>query len=271
MSERPLVLATLEGYAVEGGYDRAGEPATCFLPTITLGRHAGPGAASGLWTDYEVVVDLAASLRLDGLRLTLEWSRIEPRRGRVDADALARYRAVCAHARAGGLRVTAVLVDAAWPAWLGQEAWLLPWVEPCAIEHGRRVVGALGDELDGVVVFADPTGIVDRGFLSGSAPPWRRRAVADRASAAGQVGRIEESLRADAVVGPLVVARTRTLSLDQSPAALAAALAASDCDEVYLRSLVRGAGPTAAPAGLLARPEGAWRVEVPDDLRALVA
>ncbi len=267
----PRVMATLDGYAVEGGFDRRGEPATCFSAMVALGRHAGPGDACQLWRDYERVVDLAATLRLDGLRLGVEWARVEPRRGVVDSGALARYRAVAQRARDAGLVTSVVVVDAAWPAWLGQEAWLLPWVEPRVLEHARRVVDALGDLIGGVVVFADGPGVIGRGFLEGTAPPWRRRAHADAASAAALVARVEAALVADDVVGPLLVRRHRTVLLDGGVDVIAAALSSEDVDEVYLRSLVRGAGPSASSTGLLARHEGVWRVEVPEDLVGLLA
>ncbi len=62
MNGRPRVLVTLEGYAVEGGFDRPFEPATCYAPTIALGRHAGPGRADNLWRDYEAVLDFVPGL-----------------------------------------------------------------------------------------------------------------------------------------------------------------------------------------------------------------
>ncbi|HVB71309.1 MAG TPA: family 1 glycosylhydrolase [Acidimicrobiales bacterium] len=271
MSVRPRVMATLDGYAVEGGFDRTGEPATCYSPTIALGRHAGPGDACALWSDYETVLDLAPTLGLHGVRLSIEWARIEPRRGEVNDEALARYRAVATHARSVGLRVSVALIDAAWPAWLGLEAWLLPWVEPYVVEHARRLVEALGAAVDGVVVFADGPGIVARGFVTGAAPPWRRRAVADAASATEQIRRIESTLCADDLVGPLVVARSRTLSLTRPIHELSSELADAGVDEVYLRSLVGGFGPTGSPVGLVSRDARGWRVSASDQLRALWA
>ncbi len=265
------MLATLDGYAVEGGLDRPGEPATCWRPTIALGRHAGPGEARDLWTHYETVIDVAAAMGLDGIRLDLEWARIEPRRGAIDETALARYRAVIGHARSSGLDVTGVLVDAAWPAWLGLEAWLLPWVEPRLVAHARVIAGELRDLLTGLVIFADPEGIVARGFVEGTAPPWRHGASADAAFAAAQVSRIEAALRADDLAGPLVVGATRTISLERPAVEVAAALATPALEEVYLRSLVRGAGPTAAPIGLVTCDQGEWRADVPAGLRAVLA
>ena len=270
MSPRPRILATLEGYAVEGGFDRPFEPATCYSPTISLGRHAGPGDAAGLWRDYEAVLDLVPGLGLDGIRLSVEWARVEPRRGHVDDGAIARYASVVEHARSLGLNVTIVLIDAAWPAWLGLEAWLLPWVVPDLIGHARTVVTRLGDAITGVVVFADSRALVAGGYLEGTNPPWRRAARVDAGFASAQIDRIVETLGDDPVVGPLIVRSTRVVSLDQSPELIAQARASGACDEIYLRTLVSGSGPTASPAGLLVKRHDSWLVDAPEELlRAL--
>lgn len=264
------MLATLEGYAVEGGFDRAYEPATCYSPTIALGRHPGPGDACGLWRDYERVLDLVPSLGLDGVRLTLEWARIEPRRGVVDEGALVRYREVIAHARSLGLDATVVVVDAAWPSWLGLEAWLLPWVGEYLVAHARRVVDAVGDLATGLRVFADRVGIVERGFLVGEAPPWRRGATDDAASALERSGELERALRGDPLVGPRLVGAARTLSLEGPLDALRSAwIDARGCDEVYVRSLVGGVGPSAVPTGLLARGKDQWAPTAAAELLAV--
>jgi beta-glucosidase/6-phospho-beta-glucosidase/beta-galactosidase len=261
VTDRPRLLATLEGYAVEGGFDRPHEPTTCYRPTIALGRHDGPGEAQGLWRDYERVIDLAATLGIDGLRISVEWARVEPRRGQVDAAALDRYAQVASHARALGLHVTVAIIDAAWPSWLGLEAWLLPWVVPCAVIQAQRVVTHLDAAADRVVVFTDADGLVTNGYLNEMAPPWRRGASDDAASARIQIDEILRLLRADEVVGPKMVGVTNTISLDLTPEGLEWARAASrDCEEVYLRSLVKGDGPSAAPAGLLERHDNEWSV-----------
>jgi beta-glucosidase len=255
------VLATLEGYSVEGGFDRAHEPATCYSPTIALGRHAGPGEADNLWIDYERVLELAASLGLDGVRLGIEWARVEPRQGVVDGAALDRYLEVARYAQSRGLAVTLALVGAAWPSWLGLEAWLLPWVAPHVVAHARRVVEHLGDAASGVVIFTDPGGLVAGGFIEGSSPPWRRGAVDDALSARRQIDAVVRTLREDSTVGAKMLGATREISLNQSPEeVLAERERAADCEEVYVRALVRGAGPTSAPAGLLVKRAGVWSV-----------
>jgi beta-glucosidase/6-phospho-beta-glucosidase/beta-galactosidase len=259
VSNQPRLLATLEGYAVEGGFDRAHEPCTCYVPTIALGRHEGPGDAFALWHDYEKVIELSTTLGLDGLRITMEWARIEPRRGVVDIAALDRYLEVARYARGLGLHVTAALVDAAWPSWLGQEAWLLPWVVPYALDHARRVVTSMGDAIDRVVVFTSPDDLVANGYLNEAAPPWRRGASDDAASARIQIDEIVRLLGADESVGPKMVGATATISLDISrDECLAARAAAKECEEIYVRTLVRGYGPSAGAPGLLERKDNGW-------------
>src|SRR5271163_3526643 len=176
MERRPRRYVTLEGYAVEGGFDGPYQPSTCFRPTIALGRHEGPGDADALWRNYEQVLDLVPTLGFDGVRLNYEWARVEPHRDDFDDAAFERYHDVAKYAKSLGLGVTAVVVDAAWPAWLGLEAWLLPWVVPRVLAQARRV--AEGPAATGVVVFADATSLV-KGFLDSSAPPWRRGARVD--------------------------------------------------------------------------------------------
>ena len=258
MDERPRLLVTLEGYAVEGGMDRPYEPATCYRPTIALGRHEGPGDGDGLWRDYEAVLDLIPDLGFAGVRISVEWARVEPRRGAIDTGALDRYALGVTHALALGLDVTIVLVDAAWPAWLGLEAWLLPWVAPDMVAHARRVVAHLGDLDVGVVGFADPQRLVAGGFLDATVPPWRTGASADARSARSQLASIDAALEADDLVGSRLVRSHRSISLDQPIDEIVAARAAGDVDELYVRSMLRGSGPTAARRGLVSRRNDLW-------------
>jgi beta-glucosidase/6-phospho-beta-glucosidase/beta-galactosidase len=271
VSDRPLVLATLEGYAVEGGFDRAHEPATCYVPTIALGRHDGPGEAQGLWTRYERVIDLAATMGIGGLRINVEWARVEPRREEVDAWALERYGQVVAYATQRGLRVTVAIVDAVWPSWLGMEAWLLPWVVPHVVAQARRVMTQIDDNDVRVVVFTNPDELVTSGYLNETAPPWRRGATQDAASARIQIDEILRQLGDDPLVGPRMVGTTRSIGLNLSPEQISRGIgAARECDEIYLRSLVRGNGPTAAPAGLLEQQNGEWSVCASPELLQVV-
>jgi beta-glucosidase/6-phospho-beta-glucosidase/beta-galactosidase len=241
------------------------------VPTIALGRHEGPGDAQNLWSDYEQVIDLAATLDLDGLRINVEWVRVEPRPDEVNVSALERYRRVVEHARQLGLHVTVAIVDASWPSWLGMEAWLLPWVVPRVVAQARRVAAQLNDESVRILVFTNRDALVTNGYLNETAPPWRRGASDDAASARVQIDEIVHQLSEDPLVGHRMVGNTRTLSVNLSPEQIdLERRAAYESDEIYVRSLVKGNGPTAAPGGLLERRDGEWLVRAsPELLRAL--
>jgi beta-glucosidase/6-phospho-beta-glucosidase/beta-galactosidase len=266
VTKRPRLFVTLEGYAVEGGFDGPGEPMTCYVPTIALGRHLGPGTSDDLWRDYEKVLDLVPALGFYGVRLTIEWARVEPRQGHVDEEALARYAQVIRYARSLGLEVTITLIDAVWPSWLGQEAWLLPWVVPHVLAHARRVVAALASEAVGVIVFAQSDELVVRGFLLASAPPWRRGAQQEAQFARAQIEKIEALLRLDPEVGPRLVTSSAVVSLSGAPEELVEARNTLNVDELYVRSLLRGSGPTCVREGLLVKHNDQWRVSASGQL-----
>ena len=263
MSNRPRLLATLDGYSVEGVFDRPYEPATCYSPTIALGRHSGPGDADGLWHDYEKVLDLVPGLGIDGVRITTEWARIEPRRNEVSLEALDRYKAVCAYAKSLGLHVSIALVDAVWPAWAGMEAWLLPWVAPYCVENAVRVVSHLGDSVDSVVAFSEPERIVTRGFIDASSPPWRHNASKNAALAIEQIDDITAAIATSESVAKKLVSASCLVALDEVSSAL---LSDVEYQEIYVRSLVRGSGPTASKQGLLSKHNGVWSVSASKEL-----
>ena len=248
------ILAALDGYAVEGGLDTPDGPATCYSPTIALGRRAGPGVGEDLWRDYESVVDAARALPIDGLRLSVEWARVEPAPGEIDEDAFARYDRLVRHVRSQDLWVTVAVVDRAWPAWLGPEAWLAPWVRDRLVRHAREVVARL-PLVTGVVVAANPAALV-AGYLDASAPPWRTRARRDARDVRENLAEVGARLREDPLVGPRLVGSHREVPL--APGVDLAVQRSPRVDEVHLRSLVAGRGPTAAQAGLLVRVAGTW-------------
>jgi beta-glucosidase/6-phospho-beta-glucosidase/beta-galactosidase len=266
MDNRNRLLVTLEGYAVEGGFDRVGEPMTCYSPTIALGRHAGPGNADGLWRNYETVLDFVPALGVDGVRLTLEWARIEPRRGMVDEAVLARYGEVIRYARGLDLDVTIAIIDAVWPSWLGLEAWILPWTVPYVLDHARRMVETFSEWATGFLAFTQSNELVTRGFLTGKAPPWRESALNDAAFAHAQIERIFSSLREDELVGRRLVPSSAVTTLDVAAEDLSEARRSHDVAEIYVRSLLRGAGPTSVAQGLLVQHGSEWRINASEEL-----
>jgi hypothetical protein len=245
---RPEILITLEGYAVEGGLDVPGGPYTAHNAAIALGQVAGPDHGDRLLERYDEVLSCIADVGVDGIRLTPEWARLAPTPDTLDDTALARYVDVVAEAQTRGLSVTIVLVDSTWPAWLGPDAWMLPWVHDVVLAHARRI--ALAMPSASIIAFSDAASLVQRGYLEAAGPPWRRRAREEAALATASLARLNELLRADELVGPRLV--PSFIAGTASELTTAARTAA----QWHVRSALRGRGVTAAPEGLFVERDG---------------
>jgi hypothetical protein len=201
---------------------------------IALGKLPAPSPATPLWGHYHELLDAAARAGVTGVRLDVAWSRIEPRDGVINNEALTAYGEALAYGRALGLVMTVGAIDAAWPSWLGLEAWLLPWTIPCAVRHLHRLAHLLGD-YDGLVPFVDAEQLV-RGYLDAAVAPWRRGATDDAREVRAQLATIRTRAGQDDHTGQLM------------------AQAAGD---TYGPALLAGSGPLAADRGLLTY-DGGW-------------
>lgn len=76
------------------------------------------GRATDTWRRYEEDIDLAAVSGANAFRMSLEWSRIEPRQGQFDQAALARYAKVIDHCLARGMQPIVTLYHFSYPAWV---------------------------------------------------------------------------------------------------------------------------------------------------------
>ncbi len=175
--------ATIDGYACEGGYDVAGGPATSYCALQSLGRCSPSRASDRVFRGLDAVVDALAGLGITELRLTTEWARLEPRPGLRDAGALAAYRRAIDAATGHGMHVDVLLCDEVLPSWAGHEPWLSSWAPERFAAHAGEVAAALSDAVRAVITFRRPHDVVRRGWLTGERPPFRRRALADAASA----------------------------------------------------------------------------------------
>jgi beta-glucosidase len=112
--------------------------------------HVVDGTTSGLacdwWNRAEQDFDRAASLNLNSLRVSLEWSRIEPEPGRWDAGAIDRYREMLNALQDRDIAPMVTLHHFTNPLWLAEKG---GWTNPDVIDHFSRytqqVIASLGD------------------------------------------------------------------------------------------------------------------------------
>ena len=107
------------------------------------------GSVSGIACDYYHRYDddqrLAAELGHQALRISIEWSRIEPERGRFDEAELDHYRRVCDSMLQRGLIPTVTLHHFTNPIWAQREGgWENPEMASWLARFAAHAVRGLG-------------------------------------------------------------------------------------------------------------------------------
>ena len=134
-------------------------------------KHAA-GAAVDHWNRYREDYQLARDVGAEAFRISLEWARIEPERGRLDARALEDYRTRLLAMRAAGLRPVVTLHHFTHPSWFHTET---PWHRPESVAAFRGYARACADVLRGldalVITFNEPVVLMLGGYVKGLIPP----------------------------------------------------------------------------------------------------
>ncbi len=132
------------------------------------------GQATDWWNLEAAAADFdrAADLGLNSLRISVEWSRIEPQPGAFDAAALRHYAEMIGLLRARGLEPMVSLHHFSDPLWLsGQGAWENPLVTDYFSRFVAQVVEALGDQVTLWCTVNEPNIYAYMGYLGGPFPP----------------------------------------------------------------------------------------------------
>ena len=138
-----------------------------------VGRVKEPsGAACDQYHRFESDFELARQLHHNAHRLSIEWSRIEPREGEFDEHALAHYRTVVQALRQRGLEPVVTLHHYTNPLWLAQTG---GWANPIVVERfarfARRTTDALGDHVRYWLTINEPMVYMVTHYLDGVGPP----------------------------------------------------------------------------------------------------
>ncbi len=133
------------------------------------------GLACDWWNNAEKDFDLAKSLGVNALRLSVEWSRIEPREGEFDQAALERYRAMLIALHERGVRPFVTLHHFTNPIWFEDLGGFASRKSVTLFErYSAMVVKALGDLCSDWCTFNEPNVYVSLGYFLGEFPPGRK-------------------------------------------------------------------------------------------------
>lgn len=132
------------------------------------------GRATGWWNLETAAADFdrAADLGLNSLRLSVEWSRIEPEAGVFDQTALRHYAEMIGLLRARGIEPMVSLHHFTDPLWLSEQGgWENPLIPDYFSRFVARVVEALGDQVTLWSTINEPNIYAYIGYLGGHFPP----------------------------------------------------------------------------------------------------
>lgn len=167
------------GVASSAFQAEGGDVANDWVAAARAGR-VPPNPGNGFWTRAEEDMRIAASLGLGHYRLSVEWSRVEPERGRFDEAALDRYRAICDAAVAAGVTPWVNLFHFTHPLWFAERGGFLdPAKHADFLRYVERVGRALAPHARHFHVSNESMVYVLTGYLMGANPPF----VQDAASA----------------------------------------------------------------------------------------
>jgi len=108
-------------------------------------------------------------------RLSIEWSRVEPRPGEFDSRQIRHYRDVLGELREQGLQPMLTLHHFTSPIWFAEGGgWASPAAPEAFVRFVRRVVRDLGDLVHLWCTINEPNIYAFNGWLGGEFPPGRR-------------------------------------------------------------------------------------------------
>ncbi len=162
------------GYQAEGGYNGPGEPANNWAAWEASGRAERTGAANELWTRYPEHFDAAREAGCDAYRTSVEWTRVEPRPGEVDHEAIERYVTILQAARNRGIEPVVALHHFTHPAWLGPDFWLRPDAPQRFADWAEVIVPHLAPYCDRWITINEINAEVIGSYLIGYFPPGQR-------------------------------------------------------------------------------------------------
>jgi beta-glucosidase len=138
-------------------------------------QNQGAGQACDWWNRAEEDFDRMAQMSQNAHRLSIEWSRIEPRPGVWDNEALARYREMLIGLRQRGIEPMVTLHHFTNPLWMAEQGgWenekVIFWFE----RYTRKVVSALGDLVDLWCTINEPNVMISQAYTIGRWPPGKQ-------------------------------------------------------------------------------------------------
>ncbi len=156
--------ASTSAYQIEGGIDNA-----------DWSKVFPAGQAVDHWNRWREDFDLLLKLNLNAYRMSVEWSRIEPKEGQFNQIALWQYREMLKYLKNNGLKTFLTLHHFTTPQWLAKKSW---WEDKKIVGYFEKFCQKIFEELGELVDFwqtiNEPLIYSELSYREGRWPPKKK-------------------------------------------------------------------------------------------------
>ena len=131
--------------------------------------------ANDFWNRYEEDIDLISELGCDIFRMSVEWSRIEPREGYFDEDAIFHYKKILEYARSKKLKIFLTLHHFTIPLWFEEKKGFLNFNSPkYFLNYSTKCVEEFKEYVDYFATINEPEVLAFMGYYVGEWAPFKK-------------------------------------------------------------------------------------------------
>jgi len=133
------------------------------------------GIANDFWNRYQEDIDLASELGVEVFRMSVEWSRIEPREGYFDEEAIFHYKKIMEYARSKKLKIFLTLHHFTIPLWFEIKGGFLNYHAPKYFSnYALKCILEFKSYVECFATINEPEVLISSGYLHGDWPPFKK-------------------------------------------------------------------------------------------------
>lgn len=133
------------------------------------------GNAADSWNQWQEDLAAAKGMHLNVQRFSIEWSRVEPKEGEWDENAIAHYRKILQAHHDAGMKVMLTLYHFTLPQWVAKKG---GWSSRRTAKYFKRFVAKMAVEyaplVDFWITINEPIILLSQGYLYGTWPPGKK-------------------------------------------------------------------------------------------------
>ncbi len=139
------------------------------------GRLVKSGLAADHYRRFEEDFDIAKDIGLNAMRISIEWSRIEPQEGQFDIAAIAHYRRVLETMKSKGLTRMVTLFHFTLPQWFAVKGGFTKHQNvKYFVRYAELIAKELGEHIELWNTINEPEVLTYMGYLRGLWPPFSK-------------------------------------------------------------------------------------------------